>query len=65
MKWIRVENEEFPYGDFLVYMPNEKRKVQNAYRVGEKGQLLVIGNCFDFDISKPSHWMPLPAPPKE
>ncbi|WP_408509562.1 DUF551 domain-containing protein [Paraburkholderia sediminicola] len=24
-----------------------------------------IGNCFAFDMKKPTHWRPLPEPPTE
>lgn len=49
-------------GVFLVYMPDETMKFQVArWRPNVK----VIGNVFAFDLTKPSHWRPLPPPPTE
>jgi hypothetical protein len=48
-------------GQFLVYMPDEPTdKIQAAnYHPNVK----VIGNHFAFDLTKPTHWQPLPDPP--
>jgi hypothetical protein len=47
-------------GVFLVYMPDERTKFQVAKF---HPNVRVIGNCFAFDITKPTHWMPLPEAP--
>lgn len=47
-------------GEFLVYTPNERRKIQAAEW---HSNFKVIGNHFAFDLTKPTHWMPLPEPP--
>lgn len=47
-------------GTFLVYLPNEKTKIQTA--VWHKN-VKVIGGHFYFDLTKPTHWCELPAPP--
>jgi len=50
-------------GTFLVYLPEEfLRPFQVMYRTE---RTTVIGGAFAFDMSKPTHWMPLPAPPVE
>lgn len=47
-------------GEFLVYMPDEIQKMQTArFRENVK----VIGGHFAFDLTKPTHWMPLPPAP--
>lgn len=47
----------------LVYMPEENRKFQVMYRYENSS---VIGGAFAFELTKPTHWMPLPeAPTKE
>lgn len=50
-------------GVFLVYMPDELRPYQTMYT--NKNGVAVIGGCFAFDLTKPTHWLPLPPPPKE
>lgn len=47
-------------GEFLVYLPEEHRKYQVMYRTERTS---IIGGAFAFDMSKPTDWMPLPAPP--
>jgi hypothetical protein len=47
-------------GEFLVYMPRETSKIQAARF---NSRVRVIGNAFAFDLSHPTHWMPLPAAP--
>ena len=49
------------FGEFLVYMPFEKRKVHSAYR--NINGILVIGGSFSFDVSTPSHWTEIPEEP--
>lgn len=48
--------------EFLVYMPNELRRIQVARRTKK---IMVIGSNFDFELTKPTRWMPLPAPPAQ
>ena len=47
-------------GEFLVYLPNERMKVQSVLW---HPNVKIIGSQFAFDTSKPTHWMPLPEPP--
>jgi hypothetical protein len=49
-------------GQFLVYLPNEHRQIQVMYR-NSGSRFAVIGGAFAFDLTKPTHWMPLPEPP--
>lgn len=58
-KWQPIETAP-KEGIFLVYMPEEKRPYQVA---NFHPNVNVIGNCFAFDLTKPTHWMPLPQPP--
>jgi len=47
-------------GEFLVYMPEER----NTFQVMRKHpNVSIIGNVFAFDLTKPTHWMPLPPAP--
>lgn len=57
--WLPIESVPED-GNFLVYMPEERRKYQTMYK---HKQISIIGNAFSFDLSAPSHWMPLPAAP--
>ena len=50
-------------GEFLVWMPDEpeqrKMQVMSIFPYGT-----IIGGNFDYDLTKPTHWMLLPNPPK-
>ncbi len=60
MNWQPIETAPKD-GTFLVYMPNERIKVQAArFHPNVK----VIGGVFAFELTKPTHWMPLPEPPE-
>lgn len=48
-------------GEFLVFMPEERMQIQAAKW---HPNVKVIGGNFAFDMSAPTHWMPLPAAPK-
>lgn len=60
-EWQPIETAP-EHGQFLVYMPDEPfNKIQAAtFHANYK----VIGNHFAFDLTKPTHWMPLPDPPE-
>lgn len=47
-------------GAYLVFMENESPNIQVAQNFGG---MMIIGGKFDFDISSPTNWMPLPKPP--
>lgn len=51
-------------GTFLVYLPDEPRGKQMQVATWHPN-VKVIGHVFAFDLTKPTHWMPLPDPPKE
>ena len=60
-EWQPIETA--PEGEsLLVYMPTDKRNPIQVARWGKHTK--VIGNQFAFDMEKPTHWMPLPEPPK-
>ncbi|WP_229011627.1 DUF551 domain-containing protein [Paraburkholderia gardini] len=48
-------------GQFLVYMPDEKRQPIQVARWHPN--VKIIGGAFAFDLPPPTHWMPLPEPP--
>lgn len=48
-------------GEFLVYMPDEHRKVQVMYR---HRNVDLIGDTFAFDRKTPARWHLLPALPE-
>jgi hypothetical protein len=48
-------------GEFLVYLPHEKRKIQSANRT--KNGIFTIGGQFEFDVTVPTNWRPQPPPP--
>ncbi|MET3232203.1 UNVERIFIED_ORG: hypothetical protein ABIC54_004408 [Burkholderia sp. 1263] len=50
-------------GQFLVYMPGEKRQPIQVAKWHQN--MKTIGNQFHFDMEQPTHWMPLPEPPME
>lgn len=57
--WLPIETcpED---GEFLVYMPDGSRKIQAARW---SPNIKTIGTAFAFDLTKPTHWRPLPPPP--
>ena len=59
--WRPIAEAPKDGGDFLVFLPNERRKIQCAWQ-NENG-IMAIGSCFSFDLSPATHWMPLPAAP--
>ena len=68
MKWISVKDKLPPYevfGIYLVYF-NERNISNNPYEVAFffEGKWELLQNKQIFLIS-PTHWMPLPEPPKE
>lgn len=60
-QWLPIESAP-EIGEFLVFLPDERTKVQAA-RKNENG-VFVIGDAFAFDLTEPTHWMPLPESPK-
>jgi len=58
--WMPIESAP-DEGSFLVYMPEEKRKIQVAEY---HPNVNTIGNNFAFDLTKPTHWCELPDDPK-
>lgn len=59
--WLPIENAP-KEGVFLVYLPNEKLKIQAAKF---HPNINVIGNSFAFDLTEPTHYKPLPPDPKD
>lgn len=47
--------------EVLVYMPEEKTQFQVMRK---RPNVTIIGNVFAFDLTKPTHYMPLPAAPQ-
>ena len=53
----------------LVYVPDaevERDRIQTAYYgiTSNHKRLWVIGGLAQWDVGKPTHWQPLPEPPK-
>ena len=61
MHWKPIETAP-QEGQFLVYMPAEKRQPIQVAKWYPN--VKVIGNVFAFDAPPPTHWMPLPPPPE-
>lgn len=61
--WLPIESSP-KEGTFLVYTPTEResRRYQVMHR---QKNFAVIGGIFAFDCDPPTHWMPLPTPPKD
>ena len=58
--WMPIESAP-KEGTSLVYMPEEKMKIQVAkYHPNAN----VISASFAFDLTKPTHWQELPENPK-
>ena len=64
--WISVE-EQLPekHKVVLFYIPWNKTNMIGWIDEGGGINLEGYGKCYDFSLIKPSHWMPLPEPPKE
>ena len=59
--WMLMDSQP-ESGSFLVYLPEERK--DDRYQVAvNHPNIKTIGKCFDFDLTKPTHWMPLPSPP--
>lgn len=72
MEWINVEEETPKHHEFiLVWMPRlgDEGVIDTGYFVADTdhtSQKFVLCNDNEyFDSSDVTHWMPLPAPPKE
>jgi hypothetical protein len=61
MEWQPIETAPDDGTEFLAFLPNERRKIQVSWQIGNGD--MVIGGCFSFDTTKPTHWMPLPESP--
>lgn len=60
-EWQPIETAPVD-GLFLVYMPDEPP--HSRFHVARwHPNAKVIGHVFAFDLTKPTHWMPLPEPP--
>lgn len=62
MKWISVEDRP-PEGNCLVCM-EESNNIKEMHVASYHRNLAIIGNHFEFDMPKVTHWMLLPEPPK-
>lgn len=64
--WISVE-ERLPekHQAVLFYIPWNKTNMIGWIDEGDGINLEGYGKCYDFSLIKPSHWMPLPKPPKD
>lgn len=62
-KWQPIETAPIG-GSILVYMDKDQqgRRVHIARWFGKTK---IINGCFDYELEqKPTHWMPLPEPPR-
>lgn len=65
-EWTSVE-ERLPekHKAVLFYIPWNKTNMIGWIDEGGDINLEGYGRCYDFSLIKPSHWMPIPEPPKE
>jgi hypothetical protein len=68
--WQPIETAPKDGTQILVYVPDgrrEKDRVQagSCARNLNKQDIWIIGNQFGFDVGEPTHWRPLPAPPRD
>lgn len=64
-EWIRVDDKRPSLGDIVItygYGAADTEYCQARYDGGTAWQELDI--CGDYFAHEPSHWMPLPQPPK-
>lgn len=64
-EWQPIETAPIK-GTFLVWLPEPDGRMgsQVALMMNHPNVQFINGN-FAFDLSKPTHWMPLPEPPHE
>lgn len=62
MKWLPI-SEAPEIGTFLVFMPDEQRANLRIQVARWHPNVKIIGSCFAFDCTKPTHFMPLPPEP--
>jgi hypothetical protein len=62
-EWQPIETAPKDGTPVLVFVPKAWGK-HDEIHVGKQRRFWVVGNQFYFDIGNPTHWMPLPEPPK-
>lgn len=65
-EWLPIETAPKDT-EVLVFMPGEGRMGRIHRGIQAKisnGHIWMIGHHFAYDLSPPTHWMPLPDPPE-
>lgn len=67
LDWRRIEDEDPPTGEFVMVWLEEASLCGHVYpaRYTPKGQPTIIGHHFSFDLSRATHWAPMPEGPEE
>lgn len=64
-EWISVD-DRLPEGRCLVLCESRQSEDCLSMHTAEYMEnATIVGNHFDFDMPKVTHWQPLPEPPKE
>ena len=66
MEWISLKKQESPLNELVLLANNDSKHVEDHWVVaGERiGKNCYCNQFVDNDIIRPTHWMPLPEPPK-
>lgn len=62
--WQPIETIPMDGSPVLVWCPEEISRRSHVQIANYRPNCQIVGNMFAFDLcAKPTHWMPLPAPP--
>lgn len=71
-EWRSIESAPRDGTPMLCYLPKPRLQSVGHFSIGTCKQTLNSrdmwvfgGSVFGFDAGKPTHWMPLPAPPEQ
>lgn len=62
--WMPFDSAPLDGTEVLLYLPRERTKIQAGHCLNG-GKTWVVSGAFSFDISRPTHWCPLPPPPSQ
>ena len=62
-EWKTIKTVPMDGLPVLVYL-SDKHNHSRIHTATFHPNIIIIGGSFSFDVPNPTHWMPLPEPPK-